>query len=42
VAVGVRASDGDDEPLLIAESIPQACVIAGADKYNSALKYGER
>ena len=38
-AVGIGATDSGDEPLLIAESVPQACVIVGADRYNNALKY---
>jgi tetraacyldisaccharide 4'-kinase len=38
-AVGISASDSGDEPLLIAGSVPKACVIVGADRYNNALKY---
>ena len=38
-ASGVSVLDSGDEPLLIAKSVPKACVIVGADRYSSALNF---
>ncbi|MDR1195079.1 MAG: tetraacyldisaccharide 4'-kinase, partial [Endomicrobium sp.] len=32
-------ADSGDEPLLTARSVPKACVIVGADRYDNALKF---
>lgn len=38
-ALGIKAKDAGDEPVLIARTLPQADIIIGANRYENALEY---